>query len=245
MLQQQNNAMLCHTTPRLDAMKHALLKVRSFADIGCDHAYLSILTAREGGFDKIIASDIKEGPLKKAYANISRFSLGDKIETRLGSGLLTIAPGEVEAAVIAGMGADVICSVLHEGENIARSLRFIIMQPMTGAETLRRYLYTNGFAIKSEILVREDRRIYPIIIAESGDTGNFCEFDCYISFALQKSRGEHFEDYFLRQKQRAIRALQGLRKAKRMDEKTKIYEELVFGFEKYEKKMKGEQNNEM
>lgn len=235
MSSEKNSLALCHTTPRLDALKGILKGVRSFADIGCDHAYLPILLAREGGFEKIIASDINEGPVLKARANIERFGLCEKIEVRRGNGLSTLEEGEVDAVVISGMGADVICNILRADEKTARSVKFAVLQPMSGAEDLRRYLYTNDYIIKKEVLVREDRRIYPIMVVESGKCGSFDEFDCYVSRALRESGSVFFDDYFARQKRRVVRARDGLQRAKKPDIKLHLYENLLREFESVER----------
>lgn len=140
-MQENTRQMACHTTPRLDALKAALTGYRMVADIGCDHAYLPILLAQEDAAAHFIAADVREGPLLRAKENISRFGLADRIETRLGSGLIPVLPGECEAAVIAGMGGSVICNILQEGETVAKSLKRLVLQPMSAAPELRRFLY--------------------------------------------------------------------------------------------------------
>ena len=42
-------------------------------DVGCDHALLDIYLFKNKKNVKIIASDIKEGPLEQAKRNISKF----------------------------------------------------------------------------------------------------------------------------------------------------------------------------
>lgn len=40
----------------------------------------------------------------------------------------------------------------------------MILQPMQASSDLRKYLYKNGFDIKEEMLVKEDFRIYEIMV---------------------------------------------------------------------------------
>ncbi len=232
----KNNAGgLIHTTPRLDAILDIIKGALSVADIGCDHAYLPILLAREGIAKKIIGADVSEGPLAKARANVDRFGLANRIELRLGDGLGALCEGEAECIVIAGMGANVIAKILTGGEKVAKSANFIVLQSMTGSEDLREFLYKNGYDIVKEVLVREDRRIYAIMVAKSGDAGAFTPFDCYISPALRKSGDTLFCDYYEKQKSRILRAYEGMKNAKRDDVDTDYYEKLIGEFEAYER----------
>lgn len=214
-MQENTRQMACHTTPRLDALKAALTGCRMVADIGCDHAYLPILLAQEDAAAHFIAADVREGPLLRAKENISRFGLADRIETRLGSGLIPVLPGECEAAVIAGMGGSVICNILQEGETVAKSLKRLVLQPMSAAPELRRFLYENGYIITDEILAQEDRRIYTIILAKKGQTVRFTSLDCYISPALREKRPPLFVPYAQKLVLQLHAAAEGMRQSKK------------------------------
>ena len=74
------------------------------ADIGTDHAYIPIWLVSRGSVPRAVAMDVNEGPLKRAQENILQNGLEEKIETRLSDGFKALAPGEADAAVIAGMG---------------------------------------------------------------------------------------------------------------------------------------------
>ena len=226
---------LCHSTPRLDAILDLIKDASSVADIGCDHAYLSILLARQGKAKKIIGSDVSKGPLEKARRNVERFALSDKIELRLGNGLGALREGEAECIVIAGMGANVITGILEDGEKIARSTGFFVLQSMTGVEDLREFLYKNGYDIEKEVLVREDRRIYSVMAVKNGSKKEFRPFDCYISLALLRDKGKLFDDYYEKQKKRIVRAYEGMKKAKRSNIDTEYHEKLIAEFEAYER----------
>lgn len=214
-MQENMRQMACHTTPRLDALRAALTGCRTVADIGCDHAYLPILLAQEDASARFIAADVREGPLLRAQENISRFGLANRVETRLGSGLKPILPGECDAAVIAGMGGSVICNILQESEAIAKSLERLVLQPMSAAPELRRFLYGNGYIITDEILAQEDRRIYTIILAKSGQTARFTALDCYISPALRRKRPPLFVPYVQKLALQLRAAAEGMRQSRK------------------------------
>lgn len=176
---------LCHSTPRIDLLCKLCAPYNSIADIGCDHAYVSIHLARMG--KKIIASDISKGPLSKAKKNVALFNLEDKISLRLSGGLSSLKPKETEAIIIAGMGGNVISEILKNDLHIAKESKVLFLQPMTSPEVLRKFLYENNFFIKGEHLVKEDRRIYTIMEVCYGKTEKFCEFDCFVSDAIKKN----------------------------------------------------------
>ena len=77
-------------TPRLN-MIISHIYTRSIADIGTDHAYIPISLAMENKIDRAIATDLRKGPLLIAEANIKKYSLENKIELRLGSGISPVA----------------------------------------------------------------------------------------------------------------------------------------------------------
>ena len=188
---------LCHTTPRLELLRKCAANANIAADIGCDHAYLSILLASSNTCGKVIASDIATGPVDKARANIARFGMESRIELRQGDGLSALAPNEADTIIIAGMGGRVIADILEAHPQAAKSARKLILQPMTYASHLRRYLYENGYTITAEDLAKEDRRIYSVMTATSGVTPQFSETDTYISPALLKSGSPLLEDFIL------------------------------------------------
>ncbi len=137
------------------------------ADIGTDHGHLPIYLIQEGISPFCLACDIKEKPLENAKSNIRKVGLVE-IETRLGAGLEPIKPDEVDCICIAGMGGEVIASIL-EGAGWLKDGRYtLVLQPMTSADALRRYLCQNGFSIEKEIAVQENRKVYTVIKAVFG-----------------------------------------------------------------------------
>ncbi len=133
------------------------------ADIGTDHGYLSAYLIEQDIAKRVIATDINKKPLQKAIDYINENNLTDKIETRLGSGLETISKGEADIAIIAGMGGHLIGDILETSKEISKSVTTFILQPMTGEEELRDYLYKNDYTIIDEKLAKEGKRFYHIL----------------------------------------------------------------------------------
>lgn len=135
------------------------------ADIGTDHGYLPIWLAKTGRIPRGIAADLRPGPLERAKENVSKYRVEALVELRLSDGLQAISPGETDIIVIAGMGGEVIASILDAAPWIKEEKTGLILQPMTRAEELRRYLAENGFEILKERPVLSQGRPYSALLA--------------------------------------------------------------------------------
>lgn len=155
---------------RLQKMIKLIPEGDGVADIGTDHALIPIYLAQHTNCRPIIAGEKNRGPLQTALHWIREADLVDQIDLRLGSGLTILEPGEVDWAVIAGMGFRTIIEILEEAEEVARSLKGLILQPMQGPDDLRLWLSEHSFQIVDEALVKEDDRIFQIIHIQSGPT---------------------------------------------------------------------------
>jgi tRNA (adenine22-N1)-methyltransferase len=148
---------------RLKMVASLVEKCETMADIGTDHAYIPIYLVKEGVCNKAIASDINKGPVEKAKINVALEGLQNKIECRLGGGLSTIEPGEVDCAVIAGMGGNLIRDIIEERKDVFKSLEYLILQPVQNPEILREYIIQSGYQILDEELCIDENKFYEII----------------------------------------------------------------------------------
>lgn len=139
------------------------------ADVGCDHAYLSI-NAIEGNVARhAVAMDLREGPLKKAVANIAASGLEDRIETRLSDGLDGLEQGEADCIVISGMGGITTCSILENGRNKLEGVKCLVLQPQSDLAMVRHYLEDMGYYINKEEMCFEDGKYYTCMRAVPSD----------------------------------------------------------------------------
>ncbi|MCT4509239.1 MAG: class I SAM-dependent methyltransferase [Tepidibacter sp.] len=163
-------------TPRLEAVADLVSDNIKVADIGTDHGYIPVYLIKKNKIQNAIAADINKGPLDNARKEIYSNNLEDRIELRLGSGLSVLKLGEVDEVVIAGMGGVLISQLIENELEIAKKLDKIILQPMQASSELRKYLHKNSFIIEEEILVKEDFRIYEIMVVTYDETGKRQEF---------------------------------------------------------------------
>ncbi|WP_163194299.1 tRNA (adenine(22)-N(1))-methyltransferase [Clostridium thermarum] len=183
---------------RLMKIANMVHRCNSMADIGTDHGYIPIFLVKKGICDTAIASDINKGPVLKAEKNVKLYGLQDKIQCRLGGGLKTIVPGEVDTAVIAGMGGHLIVSILEESAEVAQKMQALILQPVQHVEILRKYLYENGYEILSEDLCFDEGKYYEIIKARYDGKKRTLEDIYYeISPFLMKKRHPLLQEYIL------------------------------------------------
>ncbi|MBU4533231.1 MAG: class I SAM-dependent methyltransferase [Firmicutes bacterium] len=139
------------------------------ADIGTDHALLPLYLVQKGICPQVIGVEKAPGPLQAALRAVSKSGLERYIDVREGDGLEPIAPGEVNAVVIAGMGGQTIANVLERApQGVLIGVRSLVLQPMNRGAALREWLYGHGWPPVGEELVDESGRLYEIIAAKPG-----------------------------------------------------------------------------
>lgn len=153
---------------RLECIKSMVSKCKVAADIGTDHGYVAEMLLKDNICDKVIATDLNEGPLNRAVEHLTSLELNDRCDFRLGSGLTVLKENEADALIIAGMGGELIADIIETSKDIALSATQLILQPMTTADRMRCYLYENGFKIIDENIVKELHHYYFIIKAVPG-----------------------------------------------------------------------------
>ena len=138
------------------------------ADIGCDHAYVSIALVERKLAQKVIAMDVRKGPLEIAKKNVTAYAMTDEIELRLSDGLDKILPGEADVIVIAGMGGLLIRDILERGKKILDvdgKRPELILQPQSDLAEVRIFLQENAYDIQQEKMLIEEGKYYTIIKA--------------------------------------------------------------------------------
>lgn len=155
-----------HLSQRLMAIANFVHKGSKIADIGTDHAYLPIFLVKNDLCPNAVGGDVHRGPFEAAVRAVQEAGLADKISVRQGDGLAVVQPGEVDIAVIAGMGGGTIRGILEASPQVVEKLERLILQPMVDSAHLREWLLLNGWKIADEELVEEEGRLYEIIVAE-------------------------------------------------------------------------------
>ncbi|MDY4919808.1 MAG: class I SAM-dependent methyltransferase [Phascolarctobacterium sp.] len=155
-----------HLDERLQAVAAFVPKNCILADIGTDHAYLPVWLLEKGAISRAIAGDIAAGPCQAARTTVAMHGMAERVEVRQGSGLAVVRAGEVDCVAICGMGGSTIISILEADFAVARSVQRLVLQPMAGAASLRRWLVEHGWELVQESLVDDEPHFYQIICAK-------------------------------------------------------------------------------
>lgn len=130
------------------------------ADIGCDHAYLSIYLTENSLCEKVIATDINKNALQIAIKNIKKNNLENKIKTYLSDGLKNVDDYEIDTLVISGMGTNTILQILNNIEKF--SIKKLVLQSNNDLPTLRNSLRKRNFYLQKEKVIYEKKHFYVI-----------------------------------------------------------------------------------
>ena len=175
-----------------------LVEANSFClDVGCDHALLDIYLVKKKKNIKCIASDIAEGPVEAAKKNIKREKLENEIEVRLGDGLDTYSD-DVNTVIISGMGGRSIIGILKYKMNIVKKIDTFILSPNNYQIDVKKFLTKNGFYIYDEVLVKEKKFIYQILIFKKGKK-HYTKREYFFGPILLQKKDVLFKEYYSRE----------------------------------------------
>lgn len=174
---------------RLEAVISLVPDGSAVLDVGCDHAYVPIELVLRGISPCAVASDVREGPLRKAGEHIGEAGASGQIAAVLSDGvpdgwteLLAEISGDIRGdvsgvgkrasvtVITAGMGGCLIRDIFRN-TSARDQIRYWIASPQRDADIVRRAFTENGFAIEAERFIEEDGKYYPVIrFVQSGRT---------------------------------------------------------------------------
>lgn len=197
--------------PRLHAISSLVPDGAKLVDVGTDHGFIPVRLLLDDRIRTAIASDIGAAPLDHARRTAEQFGVTERMDFRLCDGLCGISEDEVDTVVIAGMGGDNIAAILSAAP-WTRNGALLLLQPMSKAEVLRRYLPENGYRVIAEQLVADKGVIYPILTVRGGEMPPASDPQTWGGFLLQSDplRNRYLDEQILRLR----RAASGLGKAK-------------------------------
>lgn len=209
---------------RLSAIADFISKGSRVCDVGTDHGHLPIWLAQEGACERIIASDLRQGPLESARRNAARQGMEGRIDFLLTDGLSGINPDSVDTIVMAGMGGETIASILAKSGWAMERGYTLILQPMSKTDELRSFIYGSGYKTTDERLVKERGDIYVVIKAQKGEAGAITSAGLYVGNKLFENCDSLLGEYLDMLISKAERAIEGLEKS----ESEKAGEKLVY-----------------
>jgi tRNA (adenine22-N1)-methyltransferase len=197
--------------PRLRAIAERVLPGQPVGDLCCDHARLAAALVESGRVPYAIGIDINRPPLEAAAQMLDEICLRERVQLREGDGFSTLEPGEVATVVIAGIGAGLAERLLEAGAANGRLLgvqRMIVQVnhafPRLGS--VRGTIDRLGFSLIDECLVRDQGRLYVILVAEPGGVGLRDDVDRELGPILRRGRDPLWHDWLAREHERIRRA---------------------------------------
>ena len=203
------SARLCSALPYLT-------RGGAIIDVGTDHAYLPIYLVGQHISSRALACDINRGPIESAERNIAASHLTKKIDTLCTDGLHGAENFDADDILIFGMGGELIIRILSEAPWIKNANIGLVLQPMTRAHLLRRWLLENGFEIVGETITLEDRYYQTIAARYCGNVEEYTEEELLLGRLNIQNQAPHLAGFIeheigvweaiLRGKSRAIDA---------------------------------------
>ncbi|MCD7769368.1 MAG: tRNA (adenine(22)-N(1))-methyltransferase TrmK, partial [Oscillospiraceae bacterium] len=182
------------SVPRLEAVAQAVPPGACVIDVGTDHARLPVWLVQSGRAGRVIAADLRPGPLEGAAALINKTSTADRITLRLTNGLSGLGPRDGDTIVIAGMGGETMISILSAAP-WTRQGTLLILEPQSKQAELRKFLIENGYSVTSERLVKDAGRLYPILTVRGGAAPEYSLAELHTGLYEQISDDPLFGEY--------------------------------------------------
>lgn len=191
---------------RLHALADMVTPGNTVADVGCDHGFLSIYLVQNHVSPRVLAMDVRSGPLLAATTHVQEYGLTEYISTRLSDGIQKMEIGECETLVIAGMGGRLMTRILSEDVKKTGSFREMILQPQSEIPQFRKFLRESGYAIVDENMICEDGKFYFMMKVLPGGSAQGREetdpmYDAYGKLLIEKKHPLLYEFLMLQKKQ--------------------------------------------
>ena len=183
---------------RLSAIAKMVPSCNVLADVGTDHGHLPVWLLQNGRVKHVLASDIHEGPLRRARETAIQYDLSDRMDTILADGLQYPDSERADVITICGMGGETIISILQTAVWTTENRR-LILQPQSKLQELEQWLQAHQYAIDHASLCRDSGKLYLVISVLGGGSWSWSAeqilcmnrdtlFPEYISGALSKAR---------------------------------------------------------
>lgn len=210
---------------RLQTVADQMLSGGVAADIGCDHAFVSIYLVSAGKASAAIAMDVNPGPLERAAAHIREAGLEEKIRLRLSDGMDGLEAEEADTIIISGMGGALTERILRVKPDVVYSAKELILSPQSEIYKVRYLLHEMGFRIASEQMVQDKGKYYVVMRAVPGREHYLASIEYTYGKCLMESGDSVFREYMDREKDRVRRILEQFPRQENSGEREKLEQE--------------------
>ncbi len=151
-------------TDRLNKIYNLLPTCDVFADIGCDHGYITQAMLFGGKCQKAIIADVSEKCLDKAKQLLEEFIACGRVNAVVSNGFEKVVGCDL--ALIAGMGGEEIVSIMKNAKNLPPNL---VLQPMKNCDKVRVFAVQKGYKIVKDLVFKSANKFYDLIVLKKGE----------------------------------------------------------------------------
>ncbi len=208
---------------RIEELCALIENCESFADVGCDHGYVSRHVLKSGKCANVLITDVSAKCLSKAETLLSEYIESGSCRSVCCDGL-ALVPEETELVLIAGMGGEEIIKILTEGF-IPRKFVF---QPMKNAPKLRKFLLDNGCKITYDGVFKAQKFYFVIKGERAGKSADYSPAG--LEFGRDSIGGDVLKEYaqaeLEKNRTRLEKCVDGVQRGK-ISEKIKLLTEVL------------------
>lgn len=207
-------------TKRITILCSHLVKAKTFADVGCDHGYMSEYMLKNKLCEKLYFSDVSKGSLKKAERLLAAYVKSGAAHPVLGDGFFGV-PNDTEEVLIAGMGGSEIVDILsHKTYGFLPA--YFVFQPMLDGEKLRRYLLENGAYLLRDYTFFCDGKPYDCVVGRKRIPGEKTQEYSKAEFAFGKENIAYRPQEFISLLQKKAERVQTYLRGENLSERSRM-----------------------
>lgn len=149
---------------RLKEIFSNLPKCKVFADIGCDHGYMTLMALKADKCERAIISDVSEKCLNKARALLKDYIEEGRVQSIVSDGFDNLPPCDL--SLIAGMGGEEIISIIERAKTLPEKL---VLQPMKNVDKVRVASLKAGYRVVKDYVFYHAGIYYDLLVLEKGE----------------------------------------------------------------------------
>ena len=149
-------------TVRLDTLFSTLPECDKFADVGCDHGYISLAMISSGKAKSVVCTDVSAPSLQKCKELFEISGYSAKFICCDG---LSGVSQDCDLVLISGMGGETIIDILSASPFYPEKL---VLQPMKNVDKVRKYVVSIGYEIVKDFKFFAEGKYYDVISLRRG-----------------------------------------------------------------------------
>lgn len=197
---------------RIPLLASLLPEGAAFAEIGSDHASISVTKLLKDPASRAFLSDNKEGPYRNSLRAIEENGLEGRAVAAKADGLDAL-PDWVNTLLLAGMGGRLIAEILERGKEKLGNIKTLVLEPQSDLPYLIGVLPGLGYRHVRFEIAEEGRHSYFCYVLEKGEEGPLGPLEALYG-PLYASAGKSF----VRFAERRLKALESILEREGLDE---------------------------